>query len=70
MKKKTSVVKKARKFAHKIDLDLESEFDGYMKDTENARKLKRIAKEKEKNPIDTAWKHGQCPPQSQYPPQS
>ena len=34
-----------------------------MENTENAQKLKRIAKEKEKKAIDTAWKskplHGQ-----------
>ena len=41
-----SVVKEAREFAQEIDLDLETEFDGVMKNTENARKLKRIAKEK------------------------
>ena len=38
---------------------------GEMKNTENARKLKRIAKEKGKKAIDTAWKsqplHGQYP---------
>ena len=44
-----SVVKEAKKFAREIDLDLESEFDGEMKNTENAQKLKRIAKiEKER----------------------
>ena len=50
-----SVVKEAREFAREIDLDLETEFDGEMKNTENARKLKRIAKEKGKKAIDTAW---------------
>ena len=48
--------KEAREFACEIDLDLETEFDGEMKNTENARKLKRIAKEKRKKTIDTAWK--------------
>ena len=43
-----SVVKEAKTFAREIDLDLETEFDGEMKNTENAQKLKRIAKEKEK----------------------
>ena len=38
-----SVVKEAREFAPEIDLDLETGFDGEMKDTENAGKLKRIA---------------------------
>ena len=58
-----SVVKEAKKFAREIDLDLETEFDGEMKNTENARKLKRIAEEKGKKTINTAWKskplHGQ-----------
>ena len=40
-----------------------------MKNTENAQKLKRIAKEKGKKAIDTAWKskplHGQYPLRSQ-----
>ena len=48
-----------------MDLDLETEFDGEMKDTENARKLKRIAKEKGRKALNTAWKpkplHGQYP---------
>ena len=60
-----SVVKEAREFEREIDLDLETEFDGEMKNTENARKLKRIAKEKGKKAIDIAWKshplHGQYP---------
>ena len=64
-----SLVKKAKKFAREIDLDLETEFDGEMKNTENAQKLKRIAKEKGKNSIDTAWKskplHGKYPLRSQ-----
>ena len=51
-----SVVKEAKKFAHEIDLDLETEFDGEIKNTENAQKLKRIAKEKGKKAIDSAWK--------------
>ena len=46
--------KEAREFACEIDLDLETELDGEMKNTENARKLKRIAKEKRKKTIDTA----------------
>ena len=64
-----SVVKKAKKFAREIDLDLETEFDGEIKNTENAQKLKRIAKEKGKKAIATAWKskplHGQWPLRSQ-----
>ena len=63
------VVKEARGVAREIDLDLEIEFDGEMKKTENARKLKRIAKEKGKKVIDTVWKskllHGQYPLGSQ-----
>ena len=51
-----SVVKEAKKFAHEIYLDLESEFDGEIKNTENAQKLKRIAKEKGKKAIVSAWK--------------
>ena len=35
-----SVVKEAKKFAGAIDLDLETEFAGEMKNTENAQKLK------------------------------
>ena len=42
---------------------------GEMKNTKNVWKLKRIATEKGKKAIDTAWKskplHGQNPPQSQ-----
>ena len=34
-----SVVKEAREFAREIDLDLETESDDEMKNTENARKL-------------------------------
>ena len=41
-----SVIKETREFAREIDLDLQTEFDGEMKIMENARKLKRIAKEK------------------------
>ena len=41
-----SVIKEAREFAREMDLDLQTEFDGEMKIMENARKLKRIAKEK------------------------
>ena len=58
-----SVVKEAKTFVCEIDLDLETEFDGEMKNKENAQKLKRIANEKGKKAIDTAWKlkllHGQ-----------
>ena len=36
-----------------MDSDLKTEFDGEMKNTENARKLKRIGKEKGKKAIDT-----------------
>ena len=39
-----SVVKKAKKFAREIDLDLETEFDGEMKNTENAQELLRKKK--------------------------
>ena len=64
-----SVVKEAKKFVSEIDLDLETGFDGEMKNMENAQKLKRIAKEKGKKAIDTAWKskplHGQYPLRSQ-----
>ena len=64
-----SVVKEAKKFAREIDLDLETEFDGEMKNTKNAQKLKRIAKEKGKKATDTACKskplHGQYPLRSQ-----
>ena len=64
-----SVVKEAKKFAREIDLDLETEFDGEMKNTENAQKLKRIAEEKGKKAIDTAWQskslHGQYTLRSQ-----
>ena len=64
-----SVVKKAGEFAYEIDLDLETDFDEEMKNTENARKLKKIAKEKGEKAIDTAWKwkplHGQYPLWSQ-----
>ena len=41
-----SFVKEATDFARKIDLDLEIKFDVEKKDTENAWKLRRIAKEK------------------------
>ena len=51
-----SVVKEAKKFAHEIYLDLETEFDWEIKNTENAQKLKRIAKEKGKKAIVSAWK--------------
>ena len=51
-----SVVKEAREFANEIDLDLEAEFDAEMKIMEDARRLERIAKEKGKKVVDTAWK--------------
>ena len=64
-----SFVKEAREFAREMDLDLETEFDGEMKNTENARQLKSIAKKKGKKAIDTVWKskplHGQYPLPSQ-----
>ena len=64
-----SVVKEAREFAREIDLDLETEFDGEMKNRKNVRKLKRIAEDKGNKTIDTAWKskrlHGQYPLRSQ-----
>ena len=59
-----SVVTEIKEFAREIDLDLETEFEGEMKNTKNARKLKRIAKEKGKRAIDTAWKSK--PLQDQY----
>ena len=72
MKKKkfhSVVKKKVREFVCEIDLDLETEFDGEMKNMGNAWKLKRIAKEKGKKAIDTTWKskllHGQYPLWSQ-----
>ena len=64
-KKAHTVVKETKTFAREIDLDLETEFDGEIKNKENAQKLKRIADEKGKKAIDTAWKlkllHGQYP---------
>ena len=60
-----SVVKEAKEFVHEIDLHLETEFNGEMKNMENAQKLKRIAKEKGKKAIDTAWKSK--PLYGQYP---
>ena len=48
-----SVIKESRKCAREMDSDLKTEFDGEMKNTENARKLKRIGKEKGKKAIDT-----------------
>ena len=48
-----SVVKEAKEFLQEIDLDFETEFDGNMKNTENARKLERIATEKRKEAVDT-----------------
>ena len=51
-----SVVKEGRELAREIDLDFETEFDKEMKNTEKVQKLKRIAKEKEKKAMNTAWK--------------
>ena len=63
------VVKEAREFARETDFDFETEFDEEMKNTNNAWKLKRIAKEKGEKAIDTVWKskslHGQYPLRSQ-----
>ena len=39
-----------------MDLHLKNEFDGVMKNTENAQMLTRIYKEKGKKAINTAWK--------------
>ena len=68
-KKAHTVVKETKTFAHENNLDLETEFDGEIKNKENAQKLKRIADEKGKKAIDTAWKlkllHGQYPLRSQ-----
>ena len=50
-----SVVKEAIGFVSEIDVDLETKFDVKIKNTENARKLREIAKEKEEKG-DTAWK--------------
>ena len=44
-----SVVKEAKEFLQETDLD----FDGKMKNTENARKSERIATEKGKEAVDT-----------------
>ena len=58
-----SVVKQAKKFARELDLDLEIEFEGQLKVTENAKKLKKIAKENGKKDLDRTWRskplHGQ-----------
>ena len=43
-----SVVKDTREFAREIDLDLENEFDGEMKNTENDRKLKELLSKKDR----------------------
>ena len=60
-----SVVQEAGEFAREKDLDLEIEFDGEIKNMEHVGKLKRIAKEKGKKAINTAWKskslHDQYP---------
>ena len=64
-----SVVKEDKGFEREIDLDLKTELNEEMKNTKNTPKLKRIAKEKGKKAIDTAWKskplHGQYPLRSQ-----
>ena len=64
-----SVVTEPRKFTREIDLDLETEFNEEIKNTENAHKLKRVTKEKGKKAIDTGWKsrplHGQYALRSQ-----
>ena len=49
----SSVVEEAREFVCEIDLDLETEFDGQMDNTENAGKLKRMAKVKGKKAINS-----------------
>lgn len=49
-----SFIKDARKFESKIDLDLETVFDGEMSNTEKAQKLKRIAEKKGKKAINTS----------------
>ena len=48
-----SVIKESREYAREMDSDLKTEFDGEMKNTENARKLIIIAKEKGKKAINT-----------------
>ena len=62
------VVKEAIEFAREIDVDLESKFDVKIKNTENARKLRGIAKEKGEKGV-TAWNakplHSQHPLPSQ-----
>ena len=65
MKKKKvhTDVKEAREFAREIDLERETEFDEVMKNTKNARKLKRIAKEKGKKAIKS---NDYCSSQNDY----
>ena len=58
-----SVAKEAIEFAREIDVDLESKFDVKIKNMENARKLREIAKEKGEKE-DTVWKSK--PLQSQH----
>ena len=68
MKKKkvhTLPVEETREFEHETELDLESDFHGETKNTKNAGKFKKIAKEKGKKAINTAWKSK--PLHSQYP---
>ena len=68
-KRSHSVVKEAQRFARELDLDLETQFEGDLKDTENARKLKKIAREKGKMVFHNTWKskplHGQYALRSQ-----
>ena len=60
-----SVLEEAKEFAWEIDPSLKTEFDEEMKNTENAWKLKIIAREEGKKDIDNAWKSK--PLHSQYP---
>jgi len=68
-KKLHSVIKEGRKFANELDLDLETEFDSEMKVTENARKLKAMAKTNGTKEFHDTWKgkplHGQFALRSQ-----
>ena len=68
-KKLHSVVKEGRKFANELGMDLEVEFEGEMRITENAQKLKRIAKTNGTKAFHDTWKgkplHGQFALRSQ-----
>ena len=64
-KRFTLCCKKARKFAPKIDLYLETELNGGDEKHENAQKLKKTATEKEKKASNTTWKAKAL--QSKYP---